>query len=498
MVAEILRMENICKEYAGREEALHNACISIRCGEIHALMGKNGSGKTTLAKIASGILHADSGMIFFNENRINIRSVGAARALGIVAVHQTPSVVEEFDVTQNIFLGNEISVGGRILRRGEMYRYARIMMDKLGIHIDEHTKISCLSQIQRQLILMIKAISQRPRLLILDEMTASLTKHEFEMVRTVLRQIKAEGTSILFISHKIDEVMSVADRVTVLYDGATMGTYDIGKCDRKTIFTAMTNGANVGPVLKVNYSQSSQDGKVILEARGISAPYGVKRADLVLKKNEVLGIAGIVGSGRTTLLKLLFGIVPKVSGDIYICGSKDDGLLLSPRLRRHMGLMPEEYLNSGLFENMNVSINIVIGVIDRCTHWGIVDMKKARSLAEYYINKLGIKVTDWDTTVKNLSGGNKQRVMLGRYMAYKPDILMLDEPMKGIDETARADIVKYINTEKMEGRGIIITSEEPQELIAVCDRILIMKNGTITDEFAKGQVSEVDILNAIT
>ena len=236
MVAEILRMENICKEYAGRDEALHNACISIRCGEIHALMGKNGSGKTTLAKIASGILHADSGMIFFNENRINIRSVGAARALGIVAVHQTPSVVEEFDVTQNIFLGNEISVGGRILRRGEMYRYARIMMDKLGIHIDEHTKISCLSQIQRQLILMIKAISQRPRLLILDEMTASLTKHEFEMVRTVLRQIKAEGTSILFISHKIDEVMSVADRVTVLYDGATMGTYDIGKCDRKTIF----------------------------------------------------------------------------------------------------------------------------------------------------------------------------------------------------------------------------------------------------------------------
>ena len=492
-----VELKDINKHFNNYKASDH-VSFGIEKGKLIGLLGPSGSGKTTLAKIASGILHADSGMIFFNENRINIRSVGAARALGIVAVHQTPSVVEEFDVTQNIFLGNEISVGGRILRRGEMYRYARIMMDKLGIHIDEHTKISCLSQIQRQLILMIKAISQRPRLLILDEMTASLTKHEFEMVRTVLRQIKAEGTSILFISHKIDEVMSVADRVTVLYDGATMGTYDIGKCDRKTIFTAMTNGASVGPVLKVKYSQSSQDGKVILEARGISAPYGVKRADLVLKKNEVLGIAGIVGSGRTTLLKLLFGIVPKVSGDIYICGSKDDGLLLSPRLRRHMGLMPEEYLNSGLFENMNVNINIVIGVIDRCTHWGIVDMKKARSLAEYYINKLGIKVTDCDTTVKNLSGGNKQRVMLGRYMAYKPDILMLDEPMKGIDETARADIVKYINTEKMEGRGIIITSEEPQELIAVCDRILIMKNGTITDEFAKGQVSEVDILNAIT
>lgn len=498
MVAEIFRMENICKEYAGREEALHNACISIKCGEIHALMGKNGSGKTTLAKIASGILHADSGMIFFKENRINIRSVEAARALGIVAAHQTPSVVEEFDVTQNIFLGNEMLIGGRILRRREMYRYARIMMDKLGIHIDEHTKISCLSQIQRQLILLIKAISQRPRLLILDEMTVSLTKHEFEVVKRVLQQIKAEGTSILFISHKIDEVMSVADRVTVLYNGTTMGTYDIGKCDRKTIFMAMTNGANVEPVLQANYKRRLQDGKVILEARGISAPYGVKRADFVLKENEVLGIAGIVGSGRSTLLKLLFGIVPKVSGDIYIYGTKDNGLLLSPRLRRHMGLMPEEYLNSGLFENMSVSINIVINVIDRCTHWGIVDMKKARSLAEYYINKLGIKFAGCDTKVKNLSGGNKQRVMLGRYMAYKPDILMMDEPMKGIDETARADIAKYINSEKMEGRGIIITSEEPKELIAICDRILIMKDGTITNEFVKGQVSEVDILNAIT
>lgn len=499
MIAEILRMENICKEFENKEDALHNACISVRSGEIHALVGKNGSGKSTLVRIISGALRADSGRIFFNENRVNLYTASAAQKLGIGVVFQTPSVVEELDIMQNIFLGNEKIRFYCGLHKKEMYDCARAMLDKMGIDINERTKMSELSYVQRQLVMLVKAINLRPKLLVMDETTASFTKYEFETIKKALQHIRNEGTSILFISHKIDEVLEVADRVTVLYDGVTMGTFDADKCSKKTILTAMTNGAGLEKsaenIMRHNYFKDTEE---LLKVCNVRAKYGVKNASLVLRKGEVLGIAGVVGSGRSTFLKLIYGIVPRVSGDIYVCGVKCENYLALEKMWAHMGLMPEEYLSSGLFCNMNISFNIMIAAMDTCARRGVIDLKKVETLADYYVKKLGINDNSHATKVKDLSGGNKQRVMLGRYMAAKPDILMLDEPMKGIDETSRADIVSYINRVKLEGRGIIITSEDPQELIYLCDRILIMKNGMITDEFTKGQASEMGILNAMT
>ncbi len=496
MAAEILRMQNICKEYGDKEDALHNACISIKKGEVHALVGKNGSGKSTLVKIASGIIQPDSGMIFFNDNRVNIRSAGAAQRLGISVVHQLHGVVEQLDVTQNIFLGNEKTLKGGVLCRDEMYRSARIMLDRMGLDIHERTRMGKLSFAQRQIVLMIKAMSQRPRLMILDEMTSALTRYEFETIKKALDRIRSEGTSVLFVSHKIDEVLSVADGVTVLYDGATMGTYNTEQCSTDILLTAMTNGMGKKP-MKSTYKKCVQD-EVLLMADRVAAKYGVKGVSLTLRRGEVLGIAGIVGSGRSTLLKLLYGSEERISGNLTICGEKQDNTTGKSKTHRNIGLMPEEYLSSGLFNEMSVNFNIAIAVMERCTCGDVIDMKKANNLAEYYINKLGIKYSGSSAKVKNLSGGNKQRVMLARYMAYKPEILMLDEPMKGIDETARAEIISFINAERKEGRGVIITSESPVELIDVCDRIAVMKEGKITAEFNREQATEVAILNAMT
>lgn len=492
MAAEILRMENICKEYSDGNEALHNACISIKKGEIHALVGKNGSGKSTLVKVAGGVIQPDRGVIFFKDNRVNIRSADAAQQLGISVVHQHCGIIEQLDVTENIFMGNEKKRMGVVLCRREMYRKARLMLDKAGLNINERTRMKELPYAQQQLVLMIKALSQHPDLIILDEMTAALTKNEFGLIKNILDMARNDGISVLFISHKLEEVMTLADRVTVLYEGTTMGTYDIDRCSAEFLLVAMTNGMVKDHANTVR--KASTPNEVLLEARGIAARYGVNGVDLILRRNEVLGIAGVVGSGRSTLLKLLYGVEKMISGSLNVCGR--EYWRFPGEQCRHISFMPEEYINSGLFGEMDVNFNIAVANLDKCTRCGVVNRKKVNNLSAYYINKLDIG-SNGGRKVKNLSGGNKQRVMFARYMACKSEILLLDEPFKGVDETARAEFYQFIEAVRQEGRGVIITSEVVSELVDICDRIVVMKNGRITCEFGKEQATEVAILNAM-
>lgn len=492
MAAEILRMENICKEYSDGDEALHNACISIKKGEIHALVGKNGSGKSTLVKVAGGVIQPDRGAIFFKDNRVNIRSADAARQLGISVVHQHCGIIEQLDVAENIFMGNEKTHMGVVLCRREMYRNSRLMLDKAGLDINERTRMKELPYAKQQLVLMIKALSQHPDLIILDEVTAALTKYEFGLVKNILDRARNDGISTLVISHKLEEITALADRVTVLYDGTTTGTYDIARCSAELLLMAMTNGTNKEHANTVQKASTQKE--VLLEARGITARHGVNGVDIILRRNEVLGIAGVVGSGRSTLLKLLYGAEKVISGSLNVCGRKKWSF--PGEQCRHIGFMPEEHINSGLFGEMNVNFNIAVANLDKCTRWGVVNRKKVKNLSAYYINRLDIDSTG-GRKVKELSGGNKQRIMFARYMASKPEILLLDEPLKGIDETARAEFCQFIDAVRREGRGVVITSEMVSELVNICDRIVVMKDGRITCEFGKEQATEVAILNAM-
>ena len=477
----ILEMRGISKTFPG-VKALSDVSLTVYPGEIHALMGENGAGKSTLMKILSGAYHADPG----GEIRIDGRPVVigdplAARHHGIAIIYQELSLAPNLSVAENMLLGREHK-SGPMIDRASMEDACRAVLDRLGVTFKPTTRVSELSMAERQQVEIARALVANARILVMDEPTTSLSSRETEALFALVRQLRAEGMAIIYISHRMAEVYDLSDRVSVLRDGTYVGTLERSELSAERLVRMMV-GRDLSSFYKKEHDAHGSRGPVIFVARGVGDGQRVHDCSFELHEGEVLGIAGLVGAGRTELARLIYGADRRTSGEIWL-----DGRLLSiqrPQDAIDSGVvyLTEDRKQLGLFLDLTVRENVNLSVLGRdARSGGIMNLKAARDRAAAAIRALAIRVAGDQVTVGSLSGGNQQKVLLARLLETKPRILILDEPTRGVDIGAKSEIYRLIDSLARNGVGVIVISSELPEIVGICDRVLVMREGRIVGE----------------
>ena len=493
----LLNMQKISKSFPG-VRALDEVDLEVYEGEVLALVGENGAGKTTLMEILNphpaptGFYKQDSGRIFLRGEEIHPRNPGEAQALGISFIHQHFNLAPNLTVAENIFLGREPRrfKALRIVDKEEMQRKTGEILDLLGVDISPGALVGSLSVAQRQIVEIAKALSRDASLIIMDEPTSALDRDETERLFSIVRRLKSRKISTIFITHRLEEVFEIADRVVVLRDGRRVGAMNISDADMDTVVRMM-----VGRELTMFPKQPAEIGDAIMEVEGLSRDGVLQNIGFQLRKGEILGFAGMVGAGRTEMAQALFGIDRKDSGRIYIDGQ--EVRITSPRdaLRAGMGLVPEDRQLQGLILLMAVKENVTLPGLDRISRWGVINRSKEREIADYYVDKLMIQTPSIHQPVIGLSGGNQQKVVLAKWLALKPRVLVLDEPTRGIDVGAKADVHALMSEIAGQGIGIVMISSEMPEILGMSDRIIVMAEGRITGEFTREEADQEKIMN---
>ncbi|MBT1280083.1 xylose ABC transporter ATP-binding protein [Thermoanaerobacter sp. CM-CNRG TB177] len=496
----ILEMYNITKEFPGIR-ALDDVSFKVKRGEIHALCGENGAGKSTLMKILSGVYPYGTycGDIFFNGEKLILHSIKDAEKKGIAIIHQELALIKELSVKENIFIGNEPNKNG-IVDFDQMYLNAKKILQQFNLDIDPNTLVKNLGVGQQQLVEIAKALSKNASLLILDEPTSSLTEADVEILLKILKKLKENGVTCIYISHKLDEVMEIADTVTVIRDGKTIGTDSAKNLTKEKIISMM-----VGRELSQLYQREKHFiGEVFFEVRDFNV-YDtkiqnrriVKNVSFKLRKGEILGIAGLIGAGRTELVSSIFGSYPgKWTGDVYLEGKKIIIKNPSDALKYGIAMVPEDRKKEGLISLMSVKENMTISNLENYKKNLIGTIDENRELLDVkdYIKTINIKTSHFSTQVKNLSGGNQQKVVLAKNLLSKPKILILDEPTRGIDVGAKYEIYKLMFSLAKEGISIIMISSELPEILGISDRIIVMHDGEKKGEFENKNVTQEMIM----
>jgi len=493
----LLKMEKISKSFPG-VRALDEVDLEVYEGEVLALVGENGAGKTTLMEILNphpaptGFYKQDSGRIFLRGEEIRPRNPSEAQALGITFIHQHFNLAPNLTVAENIFLGREPHrfKALRIVDREEMQRKTREILDSLGVDISPGALVGGLGMAQRQIVEIAKALSRDASLIIMDEPTSALDRDETERLFSIIRRLKSKGISTIFITHRLEEVFEIADRVIVLRDGKRVGAMNISDADMNTVVRMM-----VGRELTMFPKEPAEIGDPIMEVEGLSQDGVLQDISFQLKRGEILGVAGMVGAGRTEMARALFGIDKRDSGRIYIDGQ--EVRISSPRdaLRAGLGLVPEDRQLQGLILLMAVKENITLPGLDRISRWGVINRSKEREIADYYVDKLMIQTPSIHQPVIGLSGGNQQKVVLAKWLALKPRVLVLDEPTRGIDVGAKSDVHALMSEIAGQGIGIVMISSEMPEILGMSDRIIVMAEGRITGEFTREEADQEKIMN---
>ncbi len=490
----LLRMEHISKAFPG-VQALDDVTLEVTAGEIHALVGENGAGKTTLMKILTGALLPDQGTILLRGRPVRITTPADAQALGISIIHQELALISALNVGQNIFLGREPH--GRLpgtVDWPRLYRDAAHQLAQLGLHLDPTTPLTALSIAEQQMVEIAKALSLQADLLVMDEPTSALSEREAETLFEVMRALRGQGVSIIFITHRLEEVFEVADRVTVLRDGRKVATRPISELTPDEVVRMM-----VGRQLGEMYPKAEAPiGEVVLRVEGLCRDPVLRDIHFELRRGEILGVAGLVGAGRTELARALFGVDPIDRGRIWIDGRPVT--IDSPRaaIELGMGFVPEDRKAQGLFLDMALRVNITISQLDRLARFGFLDFGRMNQVARAYVERLDIRTSGLMQRVRNLSGGNQQKVIIARWLTLAPKILILDEPTRGIDVGAKAEIHALMAQLAREGVGILMISSELPEIMGVSDRILVMHEGRITAEFSRAEATQDAIMRAAT
>lgn len=493
---QLLKMEKISKSFPG-VMALDEVDLDVYEGEVLALVGENGAGKTTLMEILNphpaptGFYRQDSGRIFLRGAEIRPKNPSEAQALGISFIHQHFNLAPNLTVAENIFLGREPRKSVlRIVDREKMRRETEEILRSLGVDISPDALVGGLAVAHRQVVEIAKALSRDASLIIMDEPTSALDRDEIERLFDIVRTLKSKKISTIFITHHLEEVFEIADRVVVLRDGKRVGAVDVSDADISTVVRMM-----VGRELSMLSREPVEMGDVIMKVDGLSRDDAVKDVSFQLRRGEILGFAGMVGAGRTEMARALFGIDKKHSGRIYIDG--EEVRIDSPRdaLKAGLGLVPEDRQLQGLVLLMAVKENITLPGLDSISRRGMIDRKKEREIADYYVDKLMIQTPGIDQPVMGLSGGNQQKVVLAKWLALKPRILVLDEPTRGIDVGAKADVHALMSEIAAQGMGIIMISSEMPEILGMSDRIIVMANGKITGEFSRAEADQEKIMN---
>ena len=492
-MSPLLEMRNIRKQYPG-VLALDDVSFGLQTGEVHCLVGENGAGKSTLMKILSGAIRKDSGEISVDGRAVEIQSPADSQRLGIGIIYQDFKLVPDLSVADNILLGSEPTRGkSPFIDYGKMHQAARDALALLGETIDTRTLISQLSIAQRQIVEIAKALSKKIRILAMDEPSAPLTENELRNLFAIIRRLKSEGVGIIYISHRLEEIFEIGDRVTVLRDGKIVTTSDIDKADRRSLIQWM-----VGRELENEYPKIElQRGEEVLRLEHVSGEMA-KDINVTLFRGEILGLSGLVGAGRTELARIIFGANPKTSGRIILEGTE-----INPRSPRAaidlgIGLLTEDRNRYGLIMQMCVRENISLSNLRDILRGPFINKRKEIQVAEKSVRELRIKTPTIEQEVENLSGGNRQKVVLARWLYTKSKVLIFDEPTAGIDVGVKYEIYNLINQLGKDGIGVVVISSDLPELLGICDRIAVMYEGRLTGIVSRREATQEKIMGLAT
>jgi len=491
----LLSIKDVCKSFSG-VKVLKNVCLNIKAGTVHSLMGENGAGKSTLMKCLFGIYRQDKGEFFLEGRPFNFTDPKHALENGVSMVHQELNQVTKRTISDNIWLGR-YPTKGPFVDEKKMYNDTMALFKRLNIHLDPRTKLDKLSVSQRQMVEIAKAISYDAKVIVLDEPTSSLTAHEVEMLFDIMKVLKKEGVGIVYISHKMEEIFEVSDEVTVLRDGFYIGTELIGNLSMEKIVNMM-----VGRELEDRFPpKENEPGEVHMAVKNLTTRYApeVNNVNFELKRGEILGVAGLVGAGRTEMLEALFGARTLRSGEITIDGRKVDNSNPHRSINNRFALLTEERRETGIYPVADITFNSTISNIKSYKNkLGFLVDRKMKEDTDEQIRAMRIKTPNRKEKIRALSGGNQQKVIIGRWLLTDPDILLLDEPTRGIDVGAKYEIYQLIINLAKRGKSIIVVSSEMPELLGITNRIMVMSNGRVSGIVNTDETTQTEIFNLST
>ncbi|MEQ8210421.1 MAG: sugar ABC transporter ATP-binding protein [Lacipirellulaceae bacterium] len=495
----LLDMRGICKAFPG-VRALDRVDFEVRPGEVHALMGENGAGKSTLIKVLTGVHQPDAGTIRLQGDPITPQAPSEAEAAGISTVYQEVHLVPNLSVAENLMLGRQPTRAGLLSWKATIRR-ARAALERIDLKVDLHRELSACSTAVQQLVAIARAVDLNAKLLVLDEPTSSLDESEVADLFKIVDRLRQQGMGIVFVTHFLDQVYQISDRITVLRNGQRVGTYPVRELPRLELVSKML-GKEADEVAKLESQGSARKeaahhGEVVLEAKGLSRTGSVETFDMKVRAGESLGLAGLLGSGRTEVLRLLYGLDRATTGTIQIEGKPLENPAPRNAIAAGLAFSPEDRKEEGVLLDLSVRENILLAMQASRGLTGALPLKRQQELTEHYIQALGIKTPSSETPVKNLSGGNQQKVLLARWLAMEPKLLMLDEPTRGIDVGAKAEIEALIRSLTAEGKALLFVSSELDEVVRCCQRVLVMRDRRQIGEFSGEEISEDRIIDLI-
>ena len=488
----LLRMEGIDKVFPG-VKALNNVSLTVNAGTVHALIGENGAGKSTLMKCLFGVYKKDAGHVYVEGTEVNFKNSKEALENGVAMVHQELNQALKRNVMDNMWLGRFPKVAKAVPLTSErkMYSATKAIFDELGITIDPKTVMSRLSVSQRQMVEIAKAVSYDSKIIVFDEPTSSLNEQEVEHLFRIINMLKSRGCGIIYISHKMEEILRISDDVTIMRDGTWVATKPASELTMNEIIKLM-----VGRELTNRYPpKDNVIGDVLFEADGLSSVYeNLKDASFKAHKGEILGVAGLDGSGRTELLENIFGLATRHGGTMTLNGKRIRNRNPRESIKNGFAMLTEERRATGIFGILNIRENTTISSLKKCRTGPFLSKAKMKKNTDWCINAMRVKTPDQETKIRSLSGGNQQKVILGRWLLTDPTVLLLDEPTRGIDVGAKYEIYQLIINLAKEGKTVIMVSSEMPELLGVCDRILVMSGGRLAGEVDAKTTSQEEIM----
>jgi rhamnose transport system ATP-binding protein len=491
--AAVAELRGVEKSFGG-VHALRGVDLALMPGEVHSLVGENGAGKSTLVRILGGVYQPDRGAVAIGGEDVRLHGPRDARARGIAVIHQEPALFPDLDVAENVFMGRQPLDRSRGIDWKRMYREVGELMRQLGVSLDPRAPVQGLSVADQQLVEIAKALSVDARVVVMDEPTAALSSRETEELFRIIRELRQRDVAVLFISHRLEEVFALSDSVTVLRDGGHVITASAAELDTTALIRHMV-GRELGELFP---KEAAEIGDPVLEVRGLTRDGVFRDVSFSLRRGEILGLAGLVGAGRSEVARAIFGIDALDAGEILRDGAPASIRTPHQAMKAGLAFVPEDRQHQGLVLEMAIADNATLPFLRRLTRFGLLNRRRERDVAGEFTRRLQVKSASLDQPVRALSGGNQQKVVLAKWLATDPKVLILDEPTRGIDIGTKAEVHRIISRLAAEGIAILLISSELPEVLGMADRVLVMHEGRLTGEFSRAEADQESIMRAAT